>query len=352
MRIALLVSTEHRESDATDAAAALRPMPDYLALADALVRAGHRVALIDRAEARRALPPRVRALARRAGPDLPQAIVAMRRRQEYDRFVCDSEGIGLPLAALLRTCGAPHGVFLIAHRMTARGKQVLWRSLRLGKQVAGAFCYADAQFECMRRLGFPTKRLHRMPFHADHRFYAPPVTPAESVVLSVGQEQRDYTSLIAAAGSLRCPVRVLARSPWSRFQGRGAPSELPPNVSFLKGVSYTELRDLYARAAVVAVPVEPVDFQAGITSLLEAMAMATPVVATANPGLREVFADGEAGLWVPPRDATALAAAIDYLLRHPTEAAEMGKRGRALIERGMTLDHWVARIVRAVFQAP
>ncbi|HPO72226.1 MAG TPA: glycosyltransferase family 4 protein, partial [Armatimonadota bacterium] len=330
----------------------LRPMPDYLALSDALVRAGYQVALIDRAEAQRTLSPRALALARRAGPDLPQAIVAMRRRREYDCFVCDSEGIGIPLAALLRTRGAPNGVFLIAHRMTARTKQALWRSLRLEKQVAGAFCYADTQLECMRELGFALNRLHRMPFHADHRFYAPSGIPKERMVLSVGQEQRDYASLIAAASSLRCPVRVLASSPWSRFQGRGAPSQLPPNVSFLKRVSYLELRDLYARAAVVAVPVEPVDFQAGITSLLEAMAMATPVVATANPGLREVFADGEAGIWVPPRDQAALATAIDYLLRHPREAAEMGRRGRALIERGMTLDHWVARITRAVLQAP
>jgi glycosyltransferase involved in cell wall biosynthesis len=116
----------------------------------------------------------------------------------------------------------------------------------------------------------------------------------------------------------------------------------------LPQIPYGSLRDLYARAAVVAVPVRAVDFQAGITSLLEAMAMARPVVATANPGLREVFQDRECGIWVAPGDARAMSAALSYLLKHPREAAEMGRRGRALVEREMTLDRWVARIMAAL----
>lgn len=350
MRIGLLVSTENQESYADEAAEALRPTPDYLALAGTLVSAGHSVGVVDRREARRALPARTLAMAMRVGPDVPQAVLGTRRRGDYDRFVCDSEGIGLPLAALLRAARAPQAVYFIAHRMTSRGKQVLWRGLRLRSQVAGAFCYADVQSECMRQMRLPDDRLHRMPFHADHRFYVPPAVSKDAMVLSVGQEQRDYATLVAAARGLDCPVNILARSPWSRFRGRGALSDVPPNVSFLENVSYRELRDLYARAAVVAVPVEPVDFQAGITSLLEAMAMATPVVATANPGLREVFADGEAGIWVPPRDPTALASSIAFLLRHAERAAEMGRRGRALIEHEMTLDHWVGRIAEAVLR--
>ncbi len=50
-------------------------------------------------------------------------------------------------------------------------------------------------------------------------------------------------------------------------------------------------------------------------SLLEAMAAARPVVATAVGSIPGVVRNGETGLLVPPDDKTALAAALDALLR-------------------------------------
>ena len=51
----------------------------------------------------------------------------------------------------------------------------------------------------------------------------------------------------------------------------------------------------------------------GLT-LLEALAVGTPVVATAVGGVMDVLADGRAGLLVPPDDAAALAEAIERML--------------------------------------
>ena len=50
------------------------------------------------------------------------------------------------------------------------------------------------------------------------------------------------------------------------------------------------------------------------TSLLDAMACATPIVATRTGGIPEIVEDGVNGLLVPPRDAPALARAIVRLL--------------------------------------
>jgi alpha-maltose-1-phosphate synthase len=61
---------------------------------------------------------------------------------------------------------------------------------------------------------------------------------------------------------------------------------------------------------------------------LEAMACGSAVVASAVGGIPEVVADGETGLLVPPNDETALAAAINALIREPARAAEFGARGR------------------------
>ena len=67
-------------------------------------------------------------------------------------------------------------------------------------------------------------------------------------------------------------------------------------------------------------------------ALLEAAACGRPIVATDVPGCREIVIDGSNGLLVPPRDAPALAAAIVRLLAQAKLRAEMGRRGRELVE--------------------
>jgi starch synthase len=61
---------------------------------------------------------------------------------------------------------------------------------------------------------------------------------------------------------------------------------------------------------------------------LEAMACGTPVVASRVGGIPEAVEDGQTGLLVPPCDPTALACAVNVLLRDPALAAAMGQRGR------------------------
>jgi len=63
-------------------------------------------------------------------------------------------------------------------------------------------------------------------------------------------------------------------------------------------------------------------------SILEAMAMGLPVVATAIRGCREEMVEGETGFLVPPRDADALADRLRWVLTHPAEARRMGQAGR------------------------
>jgi glycosyltransferase involved in cell wall biosynthesis len=65
------------------------------------------------------------------------------------------------------------------------------------------------------------------------------------------------------------------------------------------------------------------------TSLLDAMAMARPVVATRVGGIPEMVEDGVTGRLVPPRDPAALAEALINLLRRPDERKRMGEAGRA-----------------------
>jgi starch synthase len=121
-----------------------------------------------------------------------------------------------------------------------------------------------------------------------------------------------------------------------------------------------EVRQLLSHATVFVCPsiYEPL----GIVNL-EAMACATPVVATATGGIPEVVEDGVTGLLVPfdpvddptrtPRDPEAFAGAIaervNRLLDDPEEAARMGEAGR---ERAVAQFGWdrIAEQVHALYE--
>jgi len=68
-------------------------------------------------------------------------------------------------------------------------------------------------------------------------------------------------------------------------------------------------------------------------SILEAMAMSKPVVATDIRGCREEVADGETGFLVPVGDPERLAEAILKLLKDEKLAQEMGDNGRRRVEQ-------------------
>ncbi len=67
--------------------------------------------------------------------------------------------------------------------------------------------------------------------------------------------------------------------------------------------------------------------------LIEAAAMSRPIVSTSIPGVAEIVEDGVNGTLVPPRDAGALAKAIEELLDSPSLREEYGRAGRLKAER-------------------
>jgi len=87
--------------------------------------------------------------------------------------------------------------------------------------------------------------------------------------------------------------------------------------------------------------VHPADMEGLGVSLLQAAAAGIPLIATAAGGIPEIVRDGVNGRLVPPRDATALAAAIDALLSDPGLARSMGAAGRHIVEQEFSIDAMV-----------
>lgn len=73
-------------------------------------------------------------------------------------------------------------------------------------------------------------------------------------------------------------------------------------------------------------------------ALIEAAAAGRAIVATDVPGCREVVIDGWNGRLVPPRDAAALAAALEQLVHDPELRQRMGRHSREHAERNFGLD--------------
>jgi len=67
--------------------------------------------------------------------------------------------------------------------------------------------------------------------------------------------------------------------------------------------------------------------------LIEAAACGRAIVTTDMPGCRDAIEPGVTGLLVPPRDAVALADAIEFLIKDAPTRLSLGRAARELAER-------------------
>jgi glycosyltransferase involved in cell wall biosynthesis len=288
--------------------------------------------------------------ARLAGPDAALAMHGFLRASRYDAIFSNGENVAIPLAALFALQRARPGHVLIGHRLSPKKKAPFLRALH--RQMDDIFVYATTQKRYGEEaLGIPGAKLHLIPFHADSRFYQPvPDAQMARRICSAGLELRDYPTLIEAVRGVDVEVCLAAASPWSKRKNETADRSLPPNVS-ARSYPYLELRDLYASSQFVVVPLYDNDFQAGVTTMLEGMAMGKAVIVSKAAGQTDVVEHDVNGLYVPPGNPAALRAAIVHLLDHPEEAARLGRAARQTIESTMSLDLWTERISQVVDRA-
>ena len=109
-------------------------------------------------------------------------------------------------------------------------------------------------------------------------------------------------------------------------------------------ITYLGWRDdmaaVIASATIVCLP----SYREGLPkALLEAAAMARPIVATDVPGCREIVRDGENGVLVPARDSAAMAGALQRLIDDPDLCRRLGTTGRRMVEDAFSLDHVIAQ---------
>jgi glycosyltransferase involved in cell wall biosynthesis len=185
----------------------------------------------------------------------------------------------------------------------------------------------------------------------DEVFYAPEAAPADGYVLSVGKDfSRDFATLVAACEGLACRL-VLKTS--LRVD---VPESMRERVRFVReDISGRDLRALYAGAAIVVVPLIPTDNPGGISTVLEGMSMAKPMIVSDTGTMVSVVTDGVDGLIVPPKDVAALQAALLRVLADPGLGNRLGQAARRTIiaRYGMDARHGqLAKLLREISGAP
>ena len=339
-----------------DAAAGERPRMEYVELRDALAEAiGAEVDVVDRFHMAERAHPLARLVSARVSMPAGQILEMYLRRRRYSHVVAWADRIGAPLALLYKLRRFDSNLWLLSVFLTNRKKGWLMHPLRVWTHLRAIFVRTLQHRILMERFRVPPERLVADWFGVDERYWTPGEPSGEPLVCAVGWEQRDYATLIAAASTIDARFELAVGSVAlpsnadelaalvERMTGGG----LPGNVT-LTHRSRRELRELLRSAAVVVVPVQEVEFDAGMTAVMESMSLAKPLVVTRTAGLDGLFEDGVHGLWVPPADPAAMSAAIQRLLGDPEGAAAMGRAARALIEGRHTLDQRIERIVSVV----
>jgi glycosyltransferase involved in cell wall biosynthesis len=319
----------------------LAPRLDYRLVAERV--AGGRVQEMRPTSAQLAGSKAVRVL-RSQGANLIAALQLLRTLPEDAVLYATAEVWGLPIslaAAMLRR--RRHTIVWQVHQIWSPSWLWLLRILHPVLRVDGWICQTDHQSHLLRRmLRNRTTPVRSISQGVDAGFFKPPDSPASvqsPYILAVGAEERNYPLLLQAAARLESQVIIHASSAWIAA-GKIAPGAIPANVRMQnQRLSYVDLRALYDGANAVVIPLYDTPVAAGITSVLEAMAMNKPVVATRSAGLPDLLVDGVTGRIVEP-EAGALAAA----LAAESERETMAARAYAAVQAQYTIEAHAAQV--------
>ncbi|MGB3655191.1 MAG: glycosyltransferase family 4 protein [Rivularia sp. (in: cyanobacteria)] len=252
-----------------------------------------------------------------------------------DVVYCTDENVGLPIAAL---CGVrengPKVVVFIHNLNRLRGRLAL-KLFEIGKRVDLFITANQEQADFLRDyLDLPKNRVCLFPYQpTDTSFFTPSFASSHKsrpLIVSGGLEQRDYRTLARATQSLNVDVKICAVSPTKTVISQTFPKVIPANMSY-RYYDWNSLVQLYRDADIVAIALYPNNFQAGLSTLFEALACGKPVIITRAPGIIQELIDSKAVWGVNPGDSEGLKQAISSLLENPKQGEALAQKGYQLV---------------------
>jgi glycosyltransferase involved in cell wall biosynthesis len=196
-------------------------------------------------------------------------------------------------------------------------------------------------------LNMPLTKVIDIQYAIDSKFFFPQETHSNGIILCVGDAYRDNKILIEATKDL--PVKVIRVSDNQKtlknFVMQVPKKLLSKKYITLCNVSEFQLKRLYELAAVVVVPILQNSNQpAGLTSILEAMAMGKPLIVTQGLSSIDYVTNGKTGIVIDSGNVKQLRSAIMNLISDPSTSKKLGDMGRTAVEQYFTIEHLMLRL--------
>lgn len=160
---------------------------------------------------------------------------------------------------------------------------------------------------CSQWLGLPIERFEFVPLQVGEIPVNFQEETTQPFILAMGSANRDYPTLFKAVEKLGLRTVVVA----GQHALKGL--TIPRQVEVHSGLTSAECHRLAQEARVNVVPLLDHETASGQVTIVEAMRMSRPVVATRCMGSEDYINDGETGLLVEPYSVDDLAKAINVL---------------------------------------
>lgn len=252
-----------------------------------------------------------------------------------DVVFCTDENVGLPIATLCGRKEKRPKIVLFVHNLNrVRGRLAL-KLFEACKRVDLFMTASYQQADFLRNyLNLPEHRVCLFPYQpTDTSFFKPQIFATDKLrplIASGGLEQRDYRTLIAATESLNVEVKISAASPIKTIDSQTFPEVIPANISY-GYYDWKSLVELYCNADIVVITLYPNNFQAGLSTLFEALACRKPVIITRASGIIQELIDAKAVLGVNPGDCNGLRQIINALLTNPQQREAIAQKGYQMV---------------------
>jgi glycosyltransferase involved in cell wall biosynthesis len=280
------------------------------------------------------------------GGDFASILATLRRVNAAEVVFSTVDTVGIPLILLRRAGLVRRPIVYVSIGLPERLAQL--RGERMRRLYVNAFrraraiaAYSENEATWLRNwLGADGPPVVFVPFGVDVKGFRPTreVEP-DTDVLSIGVDpRRDLELLLVVA--VRHPelsFRIVASGGRARSLGAR-----PANVAVETDIPLDQVRDRFARARVVALPVRDNSYSGATTTLLQAMAMGKPVVVsrTAAIAVGYELEDGVNCRLVPPGDAEAFEQALLETLTGADAGASLGIRARQTVERSFSWERF------------
>jgi hypothetical protein len=164
---------------------------------------------------------------------------------------------------------------------------------------------------------------------------------APRYIAALGSSGRDYATFFAATRAL--PIQsVVVTHPYS-LEG----VDVPPNAKVLTSIPQSEYLRIIREAELVVIPVNNVETASGQMTLIQAMSLGVPVVATRCIGTEDYIVDGVNGQFVRMGDVEELRRVLLSLLEDPARREAMAERALRFAADHFT-DRAAARVLAGI----